>query len=191
MSTAYLISSLAWSLIGFVLGRLTVNVEQIRRSMSTNDEELSAEQLPPSPRRRRLPVVHKLGAQQIVGMVVVIVALLSILLVAWQNVRLNQSISCQSRFNQVYEDALRASDEVAELALQDAKGLAISNKELWLGLLRNASSDPATPPTAAQRAASIATLNNFLVDVDAYVVSLEKVIQARVTFVVPDNKCVV
>lgn len=184
MNGFYVLNSLLWSIAGgaagFKVGRMQRDLTELKRRAHM-DEPVER----PNGSRWAL---HKPNVQQIIGIAVVIMAVLSVGTVVAYSQRLNNISECLAVYISAYNDALRARDDVAQASRQGAKDFASADKELWLGFLKNA---PAAgqPATSEQRAASIAVLNQFLTKTDGYITSLDRVSQARAAFPLPDNHC--
>lgn len=206
MNLIYVLNSLIWSAIGFVAGfviaRLGGGVNEIRKNTlmdvtaaqvaADNSAEGHAETQ--AARKRRMDL-HHLTSQQIIGLAIVVMSLLSIGLVAITNYQLQQSTqqlnrvtACTARYNVDYTNALRARDVVAQQTRAQAREQAIAGKQLWLGFLANApkAGEVASP---AQHDASIAVLNHYLASVDAYAAALDESNKAAATYPLPGNTC--
>lgn len=174
--TTYIISSLLWFVAGVGLG--LVAGLHVRGMSRQGRADVNHPRTDGSRQRRR----YRLTSTQALGMVVVLMALMSTLLVGIQN-------TCQTRYFETYGETLKSRDTIAARSRQDSKALAVSNKELWLALVRNSDPDPAKRPTAEQRQASLQALQVFLSDVDEYVAALDALDQARVVYPIPANEC--
>lgn len=110
MSTAaYVVASLAWAVFGFVvgwlLGRSWVALERIDRKILMPVHENEVGEL-----RRRL---RRPSGAQVLGAVLVVLAVASVITVTLQTVRLNDVTSCQAEWNDSYQAALRQRADAA------------------------------------------------------------------------------
>lgn len=131
--TAYVISSLAWALLGFVvgwaIGRVTRAAALIEEAAMTEPTE----DPPPVRVTWWARVSRRPTADQLLGLVVVILAVASVIVMAVsvsaqqaEIERAQQSIKCQTRFNQAFAGALNertaaaARERDGQAALLDA-----------------------------------------------------------------------
>lgn len=108
--TFYVVHSLAWSLAGFilgwVLGQFGREVRQIGREVREIERREIGEPMPePEPRWKRPQIEH------IVGIVVVILAAITMVTAVASAARLQSVTECQSHFNTTYRNALAERTE--------------------------------------------------------------------------------
>lgn len=176
MST-YAIHSIAWSVLGFAAG---FGVRSLADSKRGADMTIG---------------LHKPKWQRILGGVLMVMAFLSVVMVATYSHRLNQqterlnaSILCEATFMQDYNNALKIRDEYGTKARQASIEVTVAGEQMWLGLVANAA-PPGERPSEEQRAKSLAVLNTYLAKVRAYVLALEDLNRVQLTYPVPDNGC--
>lgn len=198
MNFSYIVNSLIWSIVGAVLGyqycKMKVDVNRLKERVKMEDAAESgpgaAAEPPATP--GRLAWLHRFSTQQIIGAVVVIMAVMSTGLAAYQSMRLNTISTCLGNYAVDHAHALKARDDVAVQGRQDAREYSLAQDELWLGLLRNAAPAEQQPTPAqrvAQREASLAVLNIYLDSSRTYRAALDAADKARADFPIPVNRC--
>lgn len=197
MSTGYLISSLAWSVVGFLLGRLTVNVDQIRRKMDADkpDQAVSEGEAVPTDVvvvPESTPVSHSVVSlrrpswTQILGAVFVVMALITIVGVFVQTHRLNAAIECNNSAYHAYADAFKARDEASVASRANAKAWASSSDVLLSSILLR---PPSVQPTAEERAQIQSAIGVFQASTKRYIASLDESSRVRAVNPLPAKPC--
>lgn len=165
----YVVNSLLWAAaglgLGFVLGRQWRAIHDIRRQFVADPVAMAPK---PPPRHRRPK------AEQVLGGILVILALLSVTGVAIQTERLNQLISCQAEYNRAFAESIRIR---ADATIDERN----RTKNLWLAFLAHAPAKPGEQ-TPEGREASIRALNDYLA-------ALDRANAARQIAPIPTNQC--
>lgn len=185
---AYVLNSLIWSAVGAFAGyhycRMRLDIAELKRRGNVEETPLAeTDSTPP-----RWWDLHRPAIQRAVGIVVIIMALISVSSAVAYSRRLNSVSSCLASYVNAYNDVLRDRDNFAEQSRSSLRDFITSDSDLWKSFLANA---PATGQTStpAQREASIAALNNFFTKSDKSVKSLDAVSAARNRFPIPENLC--
>lgn len=176
----YILSSAVWSLVGIVIGDYLGRTRIRKKIMDDKDSDA-----PGAAKSHRIQL-HKPTMQQIVGAVIVLLALASISLVTYQRTQLKQATACYAQFATDYSDALRARDGDAQRAREDLIAYTVASADLWRGFLAAA---PQGQPTPEQRAASLRVLDKYFVSNANYVTSLHAVQEAAKRHPIPANTC--
>lgn len=157
---AYVLSSLVWSVggfaFGFAVGRGLRSLDSINRKtpMPDNNEPDSER-----PHRTRKP-----RTEQLFGVVLVVLAVLSVVGVGLQTWRLNEATTCQAAFNDAYTEALRKRTSAAATERN-------AQRELLLTMLNQPTPDKARDA------------------LQTYLDSLARADQVRTDAQIPTRKC--
>lgn len=194
MTPAYVISSIIWSAIGFGVGikfgRLQSRVTEIERQVVTieNAAAPTAGEPASEPHHRHIPVPHW-DPQRIVGLVIVIMAAISMAVSFYAAHQQNRATTCQATYFKQYRQSLLARDDAAKVARANVRTSVLAEKDLWTAFLKNAPTRAGEQPSPDQRAADIAALNNYFAGVDAYVASLDAASASATRFPLPTETC--
>lgn len=182
MNMNYVLSSMVWSLVGIVIGDYLGRTRMRRKVVMTDSEG------PGTPAKRRGLHFHRPNLQQLIGVAVVVLALISVILVTYQRTELRSATSCYAQFATNYSDALRARDADAQRAREDLIEYTLASAALWQGFLASAP-PPGQQPTAEQRAASLKVLDRYFASNANYVASLRAVQEAAKRHPIPAVQC--
>jgi hypothetical protein len=193
----YVINSLVWSLVGglagFKYGQLYRDNVEIKRRLSMVESELPDTPDAPAPVAPVRPprwkvLLHEPSSRQLVGVVVIIMAVLTVISGAFYSHQRNAESNCQTAYFNAYTEALRSRDDLATRSRAGLEAYIAASNDLWLGFLKNA---PVAggQSTDAQRAASIAILNDYLAKSRASIADLQEVDRAKQVFPIPANTC--
>lgn len=96
---------------------------------------------------RQQPTWRRLDLRQLIGLVVVILAAITMIMAVAVNRRLEVSISCQAQYNAEYRNALTERTEAANEE-------RIAQRQLIVAITQNASTDPAVRKNQSRDALS-------------------------------------
>lgn len=189
----YVLNSLVWSIVGGLVGyrycKMQMDINELKRQKSmdeiptyVNGEKHSA------PVRASRFDLHAPSMQQAIGIVVVVLAIITVGFSVNSSQRLNAVSSCLAGYVDSYNRVLKDRDEVSSQSRSALRDFIIADNALWAGFLENASK-PGQQQTQAQRDASIATLTRFFGQAKTVIAALEASSQAKQRFPIPDNNC--
>ena len=198
MTLTYVVNSLFYSLIGAVVGyqycKMKIDLSQLKRqaNMDGDTESTSVAASLDNPIQPRRKGFGHLSTMQIVGAVVVLMAIVSTSMSAYQSTRLNKISGCLADYAADHAAALRARDEVSARSRQDARAYNLASDNLWLGLVRTAGpagKEMTKAEQVLQREASLRVLDDYLQSSKTYRGALDAVDKARADFPIPVNRC--
>lgn len=194
---SYALNSATWSLvgviIGYLLGRLGRNVNEIKDDVSTIRETVLTE--PPA----EASGAHAAHRQvhwwiptstndQARGLIVLAMVLATVSLIVYQKVQLERTTACYVRYAQQVTAAFAARDRDS----QQARSAAIDNNTALGALVKEVITNaPAngTPPTPQQRQDSFIALSTYFTANQHYTASLTTAQQSARNFPFPTNDC--
>jgi hypothetical protein len=189
MTGAYLFNSLVWSAVGAFVGyhycRMRLDITELKRRGNMEETPQTVTDAPPP----RWWDLHRPAIQRVVGIVVVVMALISVSSAVAYSRRLNSVSSCLASYVKAYNNVLADRDNFAEQSRSSLRDFITSDSDLWKTFLANIPTTAGVQPTQAQRDTSIAALNNFFIKSDRSVQSLDAVSAARNRFPIPENLC--
>lgn len=195
MTGFYVLNSLLWSIAGAVIGyrygKMQMDVNEMKRRLQMSESSNTPVDPPPldAPTKELRWGLHRPNVQQVVGVVVIVMSLVSVSVIFGYAHRLNSVSTCLSNYVSAYNEALKSRDEIANKSRTSLSGFIQSDVDLWLGILKNVPAQAGQQATEAQRAASLVVLNNFLAKSRDSIASLDEVGKARHDFPIPDNTC--
>lgn len=182
---AYVLNSAFWSAVGavggYLFGRMRRDVSELRKRVTM--EQSNA----PKTAVRGENSSHRLTLQQILGLVVVVLALISIGTLRYQNARLSHAQAC---YVQLAHDTARAL-QARDVDSQRSRAASIDNNtaisRLVQGFLSNA--NPSAAPTAEQRQQAITSLATYYKASQTYSAALQALNQSAQAYPIPDAQC--
>lgn len=193
MTGFYVLNSLIWSVVGAVIGyrygKMQMDVNEMKRRLHMSESPNTPVDPTPAVAKELRWGLHRPSVQQVVGVVVIVMSLVSVSVIFGYTHRLNSVSTCLSNYVSAYNEALKSRDAIASKSRTSLSGFIQSDVDLWLGILKNVPSQAGQQATEAQRAASLVVLNNFLAKSRDSIASLDEVGKARQDFPIPDNTC--
>jgi hypothetical protein len=195
MNGSYVLNSLIWSFVGGLIGyqycKMKLDVTRLKRH--THLEDGGEESAVPTVEPQRLWfALHRPTAQNVIGLVVILMAVISIVSVVLYIRQVNAVSKCLTDYQAAYNNVLRDRDQVSAQSRDSLRGFIIASDGLWKGLVLNApppGQESSTAQKEAQRAASLAVLNTYFTGSTKAVAALDAVDQARQKFPLPVNLC--
>jgi hypothetical protein len=171
--------------------QLDVNEMKRRLHMVSNSPSDEASVVPiegPLPSEEARWALHKPNVQQLIGIVVVVMAIISVSVAVGYARQLNSVSTCLNGYVNAYNNVLKERDTFANQSRTSLRDYVIASDDLWAGFLKNAPA-PGESTTSAQREASIAVLTQYFAKSKVVVSSLDATSEARLRFPIPDNHC--
>lgn len=114
-TTVYIVTSLVWAfggfLFGYLLGRAARTLQRIDRKVGMDDE--AADPATPTDNPAPSSEPGRSRTERVFGVVLIGLAVLSVIGVGIQTVRLGNATSCQAEFNEHYTAALKLRTKAA------------------------------------------------------------------------------
>lgn len=193
MTGFYVLNSLMWSAVGGVVGykycKMQMDIDDLKRQKHMDEVPtfINGEEQPPPVRSSRFGL-HLPSVQQVIGAVVVVLAVITVGISVNSSQKLNAVSNCLASYIDEYNKVLKDRDEVGNQSRDALRDFIIADDALWSGFLENASK-PGQSQTPAQREAAIATLTRFFGQSKTVVAALDASSQAKQRFPIPDNNC--
>jgi collagen triple helix repeat protein len=187
----YVLNSLIWSLFGGLVGyqycKMRLEVNQLKRQARVSENPERVAEPVATPKRDRFGL-HRPSVQQVIGTVVVVMAVFSAAFSYIASQRYSQVSKCLTDYVAAYNQVLTDRDQVSQKSRASLRNYILATDGLWKGLALNA------PPSgqqasAAQRSASLEVLNGYFASSKRVVDALDAVDQARNKFPIPENLC--
>lgn len=199
MNGFYILNSLIYSLIGGVIGyrycAMTLDIDSMKRRLNEIEDSSHPVQVEVDPLVGNPPPepdswwrLHRPTTVQLVGIVVVFMAVASAAASYASSREVRAVNACLNTYVEDTNAALRARDDVAVKYRMGLSGYIDASDKLWMGFLANAP-QPGQQATPAQRAASIAVLDVFRDSSRTTLAALDLVGQAKLEFPLPDANC--
>jgi hypothetical protein len=194
----YVINSLLWSFVGAVIGykycKMQLDVNEMKRrlhmasdSPSNGAPVVPVEAEPPVPEESQW-ALHKPNMQQLIGIIVVVMAIVSVSVAVGYSRQLNSVSTCLNGYVNAYNSVLKDRDTFANQSRTSLRDYIVASDDLWAGFLKNAPA-PGETATSAQRDASIAVLSQYFAKSKIVISALDATSAARLRFPIPDNHC--
>lgn len=185
MTTSYIINSVLWSAVGgiggYYFGRMRRDVSELRKRVAMDQSDA------PGAVAQGQRTHHRPTMQQILGVVVVVLALISIATVRYQNAQLAHAQQCYVQFVHDTAGALQARDADSQRAREANIGYLTAMSSLVQGFLTSA--NPNSAPTAEQRQEAVASLATFFKANQSYSAALQALNRSAQTYPIPDAHC--
>jgi hypothetical protein len=167
--------------------QLDVNDMKRRLQMPEDPPVVGTSVSEPEPESSRW-ALHKPNMQQLIGIIVVIMAIVSVSVAVGYSRQLNSVSTCLNGYVNAYNNVLKDRDIFANQSRTSLRDYIVASDDLWAGFLKNAPS-PGSVATSAQRDASIAVLTQYFEKSKIVISALDATSVARQRFPIPDNHC--
>lgn len=190
MNIGYVLNSVFWSLVGgaggYYVGTLRRDVNKIQERVDDVDTDTAA--AAPTRRRHRRWSLHLENNQRAIGIVVVIMAVSSVLLVVYQKVQLDRTTACYQQYARDFSDALAARDKDTQQTRQDGITYTAATATMVAAII---AAVPTTPgqATPAQRESGFKALNTWSAANKTYLASLKTAAESAKRNPIPTNRC--